>query len=497
MNEESLFYLALEKSADERTRFLKQVCVGDDELRHRVEVLLQAHEHPDNFLARPAVDLAGKTDIIEVLSPNTNAPALRLGLDLLNSRVGAYRLREQLGEGGMGIVFLAEQERPIRRQVALKVIRPGIASGDVIARFEAERQALALMDHSNLAHVLDAGTTDSGRPYFVMELIRGAPITQFCDEQRLTLRQRLELFVPVCQAVQHAHHKGIIHRDLKPSNVLVTLCDGKPVPKVIDFGVAKAIGAKLTERTLLTEVGAVVGTLEYMSPEQAELNSLDVDTRSDVYTLGVLLYELLTGTTPLERERTRGPLLEALRLIREEEPPRPSTRLSATAALPGVAGKRGLEPGKLSGLVRGELDWIVMKCLEKDRDRRYDSANSLALDIERYLRDEPVLACPPSAGYRLSKFVRRNRGAVLAAAIVLLTLIGGVIGTTWAMIRATDAETAARLEAVAKETARAQAVAERDRALAAQTRALAAEADTRAFSEYLVNHVLAASRPEG
>src|SRR5439155_25651546 len=272
---------------------------------------------------------------------------------------------------------------------------------------EAERQALALMDHPNIAKVLEAGTTDSGRPYFVMELVKGVPITQYCDERHLTPKERLELFILVCQAVQHAHHKGIVHRDLKPSNVLIALYDGEPVPKVIDFGVAKATGAKLTERTLFTEFGAVVGTLEYMSPEQAEPNQLDIDTRSDIYALGVLLYELLTGTTPLGRKRLKqAALLEVLRLIREEEPPKPSARLSTTEELPSIAANRGLEPKKLSGLVRGELDWIVMKCLEKDRNRRYETASGLARDIERHLNDEPVQACPPSVVYRMRKLVR-------------------------------------------------------------------------------------------
>jgi hypothetical protein len=319
---------------------------------------------------------------------------------------------------------MAEQTAPVKRVVALKVIKAGLDSRQVLARFEAERQALALMDHPNIARVLDAGTTENGRPYFVMELVKGVSITRYCDERRLTPRERLELFIPVCQAVQHAHQKGIIHRDLKPSNVLVALYDGHPVPKVIDFGVAKAAGPKLTERTLYTEFGSVVGTLEYMSPEQAELNQLDVDTRSDIYSLGVLLYELLAGSTPMDRARLqRAALLEVLRIIREEEPPRPSTRLSTTEELPSIAANRGTEPRRLSGLVRGELDWIVMKCLEKDRARRYETANGLAVDLQRYLADEPVQACPPSAAYRFRKFARRNRTAVLAAAAVATAVL--------------------------------------------------------------------------
>jgi serine/threonine protein kinase len=329
----------------------------------------------------------------------------------------------------MGVIFMAEQEAPVQRKVALKIIKPGMDSRQVIARFEAERQALALMDHPNIAKVLDAGTTESRRPFFVMELVKGVPVTEYCDRNHLTPRERLELFVPVCQAVQHAHQKGIIHRDLKPSNVLIALYDGRPVPKVIDFGVAKATGPKLTERTLFTHFGSIVGTFEYMSPEQAELNQLDIDTRSDIYSLGVILYELLTRTTPLERRRVKeSALLNVLRWIREEEPARPSTRIGSSAAeLSSIAANRGLEPRKLSGAVRGELDWIVMKALEKDRSRRYETANSLAMDLRRYLADEPVLACPPSFWYRFVKFARRNRAAVIAAAVVALALVSALV----------------------------------------------------------------------
>ena len=342
--------------------------------------------------------------------------------------IGRYKLLERLGEGGFGTVFMAEQQEPVRRRVALKLIKPGADSRQVIARFEAERQALAMMDHENIAKVFDAGATDAGRPYFVMELVKGVPITTYCDELRLTPERRLELFVPVCQAVQHAHQKGIIHRDLKPSNVLVALYDGKPVPKVIDFGVAKATGERLVERTMFTGFGEMVGTLQYMSPEQAELNQLDVDTRSDVYSLGVLLYELLTGTTPLEGARLKeAALLEALRVIREEEPPRPSTRLSTSKALPSIAANRGVEPKRLNGLVRGELDWIVMRCLEKDRRRRYQSANGLATDVQHYLNDEPVKACPPSAAYRFRKFARRYAAALAVTALLAAMLMGTIV----------------------------------------------------------------------
>jgi serine/threonine protein kinase/tetratricopeptide (TPR) repeat protein len=519
MNEETLFHLALEKPAGERPAFLAEACRDDEALRRRLEVLLAAHDSPGSFLQGPALDGPAVADTRPDLPTDEGGPTPP-GADPSRpppageepgSQVGPYILLRPIGEGGMGSVFLAEQARPVRRQVALKVIKPGLDSRQVITRFEAERQALALMDHPNIAKVLDAGTTDSGRPFFVMELVPGVPLTNYCDEQRLTVRRRLELFVPVCRAVQHAHQKGVIHRDLKPSNVLVALYDGRPAPKVIDFGVAKATGPALTERTLQTELGSVVGTLEYMSPEQADLGQLDIDTRSDVYALGVLLYELLTGTTPLDRGRLRDEgLLGLLRAIREEEPPRPSARLGATPELPSVASRRGLEPRKLSGLVRGELDWIVMKCLEKDRDRRYESADALALDVERYLRDEAVQACPPSGTYRLRKLVWRNKGAVLAAALVVVVLVAGIIGTTWEMVHATDAEAAALAEGKRKDEALAekdvalrQAVFERGRAIRAEgeakddrDRAVGAEADTSAFAKFLVEDVLAAARPK-
>jgi len=418
---ESLFAAVVAKPADQRAAFLDQACAGAPALRQRVEALLKAH-----------AAASGQRFLAEASQPSTaaEAPAESTG-----TRVGPYKLLQQIGEGGMGIVYMAEQEQPVRRRVALKIIKPGMDSAQVIARFEAERQALAMMDHQNIARVLDAGTTPSGRPYFVMELVHGIPITRFCDENQLTPRQRLELFVPVCQAIQHAHQKGIIHRDVKPSNVLVTLYDDKPVPKVIDFGVAKAIEQRLTEKTLFTQFGTLVGTFEYMSPEQAEMNAFGVDTRSDVYSLGVLLYELLTGTTPLERERLRQAALgEVVRLIREEEPPRPSARLSSSGNLPKIAAARKTEPARLALLVRGELDWIVMRCLEKDRARRYETASALARDVERYLHDEPVDACPPSAGYRLKKFLRRNGGRVFAAgafAAMLLVVVGLVAYGFW------------------------------------------------------------------
>ncbi|HVK16579.1 MAG TPA: serine/threonine-protein kinase [Fimbriiglobus sp.] len=375
--------------------------------------------------------------------------------------IGPYKLVQKLGEGGMGEVWAAVQEHPVKRRVALKLVKAGMDSDQVIARFEAERQALALMDHTNIARVYDAGAAPSGRPYFAMELVKGVPITTYCDELGLGVRERLGLFVPVCQAVQHAHQKGVIHRDLKPSNVLVGIQDGNPVPKVIDFGVAKALYARLGERTMYTEIGAVVGTLEYMAPEQAELSALDVDTRADVYALGALLYELLTGVTPLARDVLRTvSLVEALRMIREVDPPRPSTRLGAARDLLPARSPRP------RGEVRGELDWIVMKCLEKDRTRRYETANGLARDLQRFLADEPVEAGPPSRWYRCRKFCRRNRGAVIGASILVLALAGGAVGTTVGLIRATDAEATARQErdrareALAGETAARQEATE-------------------------------------
>src|SRR5207249_2672991 len=367
--------------------------------------------------------------------------------------IGPYKLLQQIGEGGMGTVFMAEQTHPVQRKVALKLIKYGMDSRLVIARFEAERQALALMDHTNIARVFDAGATEAGRPYFVMELVHGIPITKYCDDNQLTPRQRLELFVPVCLAMQHAHQKGIIHRDIKPSNVMVTLYDGKPVPKVIDFGVAKATEQKLTERTLFTQYGTMVGTLEYMSPEQAEMSALGVDTRSDIYSLGVLLYELLTGSTPLTHKRMKeAAYAEILRMIKEEEPPRPSTRLiDSGEALASISAQRHTEPAQLAKLVRGELDWIVMKALEKDRNRRYESASAFAADVQRYLKDEPVLACPPTVGYKLRKFVRRNKRTLATVALlgVVLLVAGGAVvaSAVWVAI---EANARAAVEAKAK-----------------------------------------------
>jgi eukaryotic-like serine/threonine-protein kinase len=486
----TFFAELLEAGAPEaQAAYLDRVGGDDPDLRVRLEALLRAHQDAGEFLG-------GKTSTYQPQVID-DAPAPR---DRPGTVIGPYKLLQQIGEGGMGAVFLAEQSQPVRRLVALKIIKPGMDSQQVIARFEAERQALALMDHPNIARVLDAGTTASGRPYFVMELVKGAPITKYCDERRLTPQQRLELFLPVCQAVQHAHQKGIIHRDLKPSNVLVAEYDDRPAAKVIDFGIAKAVGEKLTERTMFTGLGQVVGTLEYMSPEQAKFNALDVDTRSDVYSLGVLLYELLTGTTPFERKRLRQTAFdEILRVIREEEPPKPSTRLSATDELSSVAANRGLEPNKLRGLLRGELDWIVMKALEKDRGRRYDSANGLAHDLQRYLADEPVLAGPPSTTYRFRKFLRRNRGPVLAGLVLLMALVGGIVGTTVGLVRAEWAlgekevaqqnEHTAFQEKIQEEQARNEEREQRIKVLERWRRVAYSLQITGAFSEYKANNV--------
>jgi serine/threonine protein kinase/TPR repeat protein len=470
---ETLFSEAIEiASPQDRAVYLDRACQDRPELRRQVEKLVQDHFRAKNFLESPAAQFT----LTAAHPPIAEGPG---------SIIGPYKLLDQIGEGGMGVVFMAEQTRPVQRTVALKIIKPGMDTRQVIARFEAERQALAMMDHPNIARVLDVGATDSGRPYFVMDLVKGVPISAYCDQQHLPVRERLELVSAVCHAVQHAHQKGIIHRDLKPSNVLVAEYDGKPVPKIIDFGVAKATASKLTEKTMFTELGQLVGTVEYMSPEQARFNQLDVDTRSDIYSLGALVYELLTGSTPFGRKRLHAAAFdEMLRMIREEEPPKPSTRLSSCGALPSIAANRGLEPLKLNRLVQGELDWIVMKCLEKDRNRRYETASSLAADIEHYLLDEPVQACPPTATYRLHKFARRNKVALVTAAIVAASLILATAVSAWQVVLATQATRRAT-----QETRKAEAATAREATLrrAAEARATVVQAkihyDNKQFDE--------------
>jgi serine/threonine protein kinase len=474
-------------------------------VRRQVEALLRVYADLGSFLEKPILEQGATVDSHPgAFADSTGGPEARQAAatppptEGPGTRIGPYKLLEEIGQGGMGAVWMAEQQEPVRRLVALKVIRADLASERVVARFEAERQALALMDHANIARVFDAGTTAAGRPYFVMELVKGVPLTRYCDEQRLTVRHRLELIVPVCQALQHAHQKGIIHRDIKPSNVLVAPHDGQPVVKVIDFGIAKATRQRLTEKTLFTEFGTVIGTLEYMSPEQAELNNQDIDTRSDVYSLGVLLYELLTGTTPLAAQRQeRTAFLEQLRLIREEEPPRPSTRLSSVKeSLPAISAQRQAEPAQLARLLRGELDWIVMKALAKDRAHRYETAADLARDLQRYLADQPVEARPASLPYWLGKFVRRNKGLVFAAGLALLALVVGIAGTTWGLVRAERARQAEADRAEGEHLAKEQEAAARHQAEAAGQQARDSEADTQAFSRFLVEDVLAAARPE-
>ena len=425
--EETLFNAALQLAAPEaRAAYLAEACPDDEPLRQRVAVLLRAHDQADASLDKPAAGLPARTLVLN--------PALIQPTEKAGDKIGRYKLLQQIGEGGCGVVYMADQEEPVRRRVALKIIKLGMDTKQVIARFEAERQALALMDHPNIAKVLDAGATETGRPYFVMELVHGIRITDYCDQNNLPTHERLNLFNQVCHAIQHAHQKGIIHRDIKPSNILVTLHDGVPVPKVIDFGIAKATEQRLTDKTLFTAFEQFMGTPAYMSPEQAEMSGLGIDTRSDIYSLGVLLYELLTGKTPFDAKELLAAGLEAMRrTIRETEPARPSTRLSTMldVDLSAVARHRQAEPSKLTHLLRGDLDWIVMKTLEKDRTRRYETANGLAADIQRHLQNEPVTARPPSNVYRFQKLVRRNKLAFAAASAVAVALILGFGVSTW------------------------------------------------------------------
>jgi len=534
MNEHELLSEALKRTDPaERAAFLDQTCAGDSELRHRLVELLAAHADTGGTLDEPAVAPAESratadlrtplatgehrpdgatetharpdpdaTTARESASPVARAASISAGEGIGTVIAGRYTLVDVIGEGRMGSVYLASQTEPVKRQVALKLIKTGMDSRGVLARFDAERQALALMDHPNIARIYDGGLTPASQPFFVMELIQGVPLAEYCDQQRLTVRARLELFVAVCQAVQHAHQKGIIHRDLKPGNVLVTEVDGRPTPKVIDFGVAKATEVKLTDMSL-ADVGAIVGTPAYMSPEQADPSSIDIDTRTDVYALGVMLYELLTGSPPIDtRQFQRGAILEMLRMVREVDPPRPSTKLSTAEALPNIAANRSIEPARLAKLLQGELDWVVMKALEKDRNRRYDTANGFARDIQRYLADEVVEARPPSRGYRLRKFVKRNKGQVIAASLLLLTLLAGIAGTSWGMWEANRARAAERERADGERNAKIDAQRARDaqaeqRAVAVVERdkAIAAEAKTRTINNFLTQDLLTQAEP--
>jgi len=433
---------AIDDPAD-RLRYLREACAADTEQISRIQILLDAFEEHQNFLE--AAPTAARHD-----SDND---------ENIGKMIGSFKLLQLIGTGGMGAVYMADQTQPIKRRVALKIIKLGMDTKQVIARFEAERQALAMMDHPNIAKVLDAGATNEGRPYFVMEYIRGIPINEYCDTEKLSTKARLDLFIDVCHAIQHAHQKGVIHRDIKPSNVLVTMHDGKAVPKVIDFGIAKATNAELTTKTLFTEHRQLIGTPAYMSPEQAELSGLDIDTRSDVYSLGVLLYELLTGTTPFEEKSLRSAgIAEIMRILREEDPPKPSTRVSSMGASASrLAQLRRSDVKKLSLTMRGDLDWIVMKCLEKDRTRRYETANGLAADVQRHFANEPVVAGPPNAIYKLRKFATRNRAVIATTIIIAIALIGGTAVALWQARRASNAERIALAAAFEAETARAEA----------------------------------------
>ena len=439
--EETIFEAALQLPPEQRATHLQEACGDDTPLRQRVELLLKSHEEAEgDFLEKPRALGPNKTVVVSLPPPEE---------EIIGTMIGRYQLLEKIGAGGIGVVYVAEQREPVKRRIALKIIKLGMDTKQVVARFEVERQALALMDHPNIAKVFDAGATEKGRPYFVMELVRGIRITEYCDQNNLSTKERLELFARVCQAIQHAHQKGIIHRDIKPSNILVTLHDGVPVPKVIDFGIAKATQGELTEKTVYTQLQQFIGTPAYMSPEQAEMSGLDIDTRSHIYALGVLLYELLTGRTPFDQKALLEAGLDGMRrMIRELEPQRPSTRVSSLQGEDRTmtAKSHGLDALKLVHLLQGDLDWIVMKCLEKDRTRRYETANGVAMDLQRHLNNEPIIARPPSAVYRFQKFARRNRLAFAAVSAVTIVLCLGVIASTWQAVRATREQRIADLE---------------------------------------------------
>jgi tetratricopeptide (TPR) repeat protein len=493
LSAEELFHAARDLAGEAREDFLREACGSDRVLHDEVRALLRADDEAGNFLETPRH--AGGPVPFEAAPFEPETQASRM--------IGRYRLLERIGEGGFGEVWMAEQTEPVRRRVALKLLKAGMDTHQLVARFEAERQALALMEHPGIARVFDAGATDRGRPYFVMELVRGVAITDYCDQQRLDIQRRLELFRDVCLAVQHAHQKGIIHRDIKPTNVLVTEADGRPAPKVIDFGIAKAMQGSLTDRTLFTEFRQMIGTPAYMSPEQAGMGGVDIDTRSDVYGLGVLLYELLTGTTPFSAEELmEAGVAEIHRIIREVEPTKPSTKLSTSEALPSIAAHRHTEPKRLGALVRGDLDWIVMRCLEKDRGRRYATASALAEDVRRHLAGEAVEAAPPSRAYRARKFVRRHRAGVLAAALVALALMVGISSTTWGLVWALDERDRADRNAAAALAASESEAQARVEAEASATRATAeaerAERElTRAREvKRFITEMLASVKPE-
>ena len=462
-NAQQIFEQTVDLSTTARSEALREACGDDDQLRKQVESLLHANDEAGEFMANPTVDHIAAY----------SKPAEQAG-----TTIGRYKLLEQIGQGGFGDVYMAQQLKPVKRRVAFKIIKLGMDTKQVVARFEAERQALALMDHPNIAKVLDGGETESGRPYFVMELVRGDAITEYCDREKLSMRDRLKLFQQVCQAIQHAHQKGVIHRDIKPNNVLVTVADGQPLVKVIDFGIAKATNTELTEKTLFTEFRQLIGTPQYMSPEQAERSGVDIDTRSDVYSLGVLLYEMLTSRTPVDPKAMKTAIWEELqRMIREDEPTKPSTLVTQLGSdSSGVAKLRGMEPARLGSALQGDLDWIVLKALEKDRTRRYGTASALSDDVQRYLDDENVTATPPSTGYKLRKAFRRNKTAIGVATAFATLLIAGLIGTSlnwmWAA-QAKQEEMIAKEEAHASEeravkaSARADQQADRARRMAA------------------------------